>query len=890
MAAVFLRAFLRRTVARLRHLGRTHRADEDLDREIALHLALLEEDYQRRGLSHEDAHTAARRDLGGTEQARQAHRDQRSLLWLEYIFQDLRFALRSLRRAPGYAAAVILTLALGLGSVATMLAVVDSVLLRPVSLPHPRQLVMIYGQTGQEGVQGELSYDQIETLRRHAHSFTGVAGYVSVVKAIGTPDGVRWALLSDITPDFFHVLGVQPERGRLLNADDATRPVVLVSYDFWRDRLHADPHVLGSAIRISGTPRTIVGVLPQGLEFPFGTGAPVVYTPISLRAKAHGVLFTGAALVMARMKPGVSISQALAETRTLLTPHDKTGIQSRVVTVRSLTRFIAGGLEKPLLALLGGVVILLLIACANAANLQIARATERLPEMQVRSALGASFSRLLQQLLIESLVVSLAGALLGAILAVAATAAIRAAYAERFARFSELAVRPSVLATMTLLALLAGLLASLAPAFSIRRRTVAAATQRTVTPRNRVSGLLVALQIALTCVLLVTCGLFVRTVRALRQIPLGFDPHHVTTLVLMPQDSHQSPVVLRQTATRLLERFQALPGVQAAAMQTTLPFSNYSFSMNGTTDISGRAFHKDDTAFYTVVSSSFVRASGIHLLRGRSFEPQDDSSANILVLVNQAFVRKFIPGRDPLAVTLRMHRDPGDKDSDLPLTQPLTVIGVVQNELQGPLGSTFEPMVYLDDQQLPAGSSFLQLFGYMSQFAIRSTLPQDVLDKEIRAAMQQVAPDMAEMQLNSMEEDIQNSLGERRLALRLVSGFGAMALLLAAIGIYGLLAYAVTLRRREIGIRMALGSTRSGVTRLVLHQAARMVLWGVIPGIAGAWAAAHAVRSFLFGVTALDPLAIATAAAVLALTAGLSAAIPAWRAARVHPMEVLRVE
>jgi len=893
-----LRAFVRRNLARLRSLGHSPAADQDLDREIAAHLALLEEDLRRRGLSAAEAHTAARRALGGVEQAKQAHRDQRSLLWLEYVLQDLRFALRGLRRAPGYAAAVILTLALGLGSVASMLAVVDSVLLRPVPLPHPRQLVMIYGQTGQVGSWQCLSYRQIKTLRSDSHLFSAVAGYATTVKPVGTADGTRWAMLAPITPGFFRLLGVPARMDRLLTDEDATRQVALVSYDFWQDRLHSDPHVLGSTLRLSGAMRTIVGVLPRGLEFPFGTGGPVVYVPFSIEngntfGEPGGLLPPDSALAVARLRPGVSIQRALAEVQNLLIhDRDPNGVQSQLLTIESVTHFLSGNLEAPLLSILGGVGILLLIACANAANLQIARATERLPEMRVRSALGASFSRLLQQLVIESLLVSLAGAAVGGVVALAATHAIRSAYALRFPRFMELTMHPAVFAALAFLATLTGMLASFAPAVSIRRRAVTAAgPPRSVTPRNRISGILVATQIAFTCVLLVTCGLLIRTFRALQQAPLGFDPHHVTTLVLMPENSRQSAPVLRQTNNRLLERFESLPGVQAVAMQTSLPFSSYSSSMNGRTDVSGRAYQKGDRAFYTIVSSGFVRTSGLRLLQGRDFQTRDDSSGSMVALVNQAFVRSYLPGRNPIGVTLRMHRNPGDKDSDMPLLGSFTIIGVIQNELQGNnLGSGLEPMIYLDDLQLPGTSAFLQIYSMMSQFAIRSPLPQDVLDKEIRSALRQVAPDMAEMQLEPMEQSIQDSLGERRLALRLVSGFGVMALLLAAIGIYGLLACAVTLRRREIGIRMALGSSRTRVTRLVLRQAARMVLWGVVPGIAGAWFAAHAVRSFLFGVQTFDPLAIGATAAVLAFTAAMAAVVPAWRAARVDPMEVLRVE
>lgn len=786
---------------------------------------------------------------------------------------------------------MVLTLALGLGAVATVLAVMDSVLYRPVPLPNARQLVMIYGKTKSAGAWQDLSYRQIETLRRHSLSFSGVAAYATTVKAVGTRDGARWALYADITPGFFGMLGVPAKMGRLLNQSDATRPVVLISDGFWQERLHRDPHVLGSTIAISGTARTVVGVLPPGLDLPFIGGGPAVYAPISLETKGNRPLFTGMALALARLKPGVLTSQALAEANSLLLHHrDADGVDSQQLRIESLTNFLAGGMEKALLALLGGVILLLLIACANAANLQIARTAERLPEMQVRSALGASFPRLLQQLLTESLVLSLAGAGLGAGLAMAAVAVIRSAYGLRFPRFNEIAVHPAVLAAMGGMAILAGLLASFAPAATIRRKTVTGATQSTATSRNRVPSLLVILQIALTCVLLVTCGLFVRTFRALQQVPLGFNPHHVTTLVLMPQDSNRPPTLLRQADALLLRRFQALPGVEAAAMQTSIPFSNYTFSMNGGTQVTGRPFHKGDDAYYSVVSSGFVRASGIGVLQGRGFLPRDDSSAALTVLVNQAFVRKFFPDRDPLGAALRMHRSSGGKDSDLPLTQPMTIVGVVQNELQGSLGSPFEPMVYLDDLQLPENSAFLGVYGMASQFAIRSSLPQDVVDKEIRAAIQQTAPTMAEMLLQPMEQGIASSLAQRRLALRLVSAFGGIALLLAAIGVYGLLAYAFTLRRREIAIRMAVGSSRTSVARLVLQQAAGMVLWGVIPGIAGAWAAERALRSFLYGVKGLDPVATCASIGIMTASAAAAAVIPAVRAARVSPMDILRSE
>jgi ABC-type antimicrobial peptide transport system permease subunit len=326
-------------------------------------------------------------------------------------------------------------------------------------------------------------------------------------------------------------------------------------------------------------------------------------------------------------------------------------------------------------------------------------------------------------------------------------------------------------------------------------------------------------------------------------------------------------------------------------MQSSVPFSNFDVTMNGTTEINGRPFQKDDYALYSLVSSNFADASGMQLIRGRSLLPQDGGSGAVVCLVNKAFVQKYLQGRDPIGASLRFHRNPGDKDADMPIPGSMTVVGVLNNELQGEsLGAQFEPMVYLDYLQLPDNSVMAPIFSFVSEFAIRSSLPQAVLNKELRAAVKQVAPEMTEMALQPMQQAIANSLHERRLALRMVSSFGFAALLLAAMGIYGVLAYSVAQRRREIGIRMALGSSRAGATRLVTRQAATMVAFGLVLGGVASLPAGHAVRSFLFGVQSLDPLTVGATAFILLLVCAGATAIPAWRAAQVDPMEVLRAE
>jgi putative ABC transport system permease protein len=808
------------------------------------------------------------------------------------LFIDIRYALRGLRNAPGYAITVVLTLALGLGAVTTMLAIVDSVLLRPVPLPHPKQLVMMSVLRQREGTTHTLGYSQIQALRRDSHSFAAVSGYNTMVRPVGTTDGNRMALLTEVTPQFFNMLDIHAKFGRLLSNADEKAPVAVVSSAFWQERLHRDPNAIGSTIKLSGQLRTVVGVLPEGVHFPQGTEVPTVYSPISLNAKGEDDLFGGSAMVMARMKPGVTIQQARTEAQSVFAHSaPENTADHQVLELHSYGEFLTGDVQTSLLTLLGGVGVLLLIACANAANLQIARATGRIAEIEVRSALGASFGRLLQQVMTESVVVSLLGAALGGALAYALVAMIRNAYGPQFSRFDELAMHPAVFAACALLAVLVGVLVSLAPMLNIRRQTRVAVTTARTTRRSRVPGMLVALQIALTCVLLVTSGLFVRTFRALQDVNLGFDPTGVTTLVLMPENQHKDPEASRQTIARLLERFATLPGVQSATMQTAIPFSNYNVTLNGTTEVNGRAFHEGDTAFYSMVSSNFIRASGVHLVQGRGFLPQDDASGPGVALVNKAFIKKYLAGRNPMGAIVKFHREPGDKESETWFIHGLTVVGVAEDELQGgDLGAPFQPMVYVDYLQLPKGSMLGQVFSFASEFAVRSTLPQAVLDKELRAAIKQVAPDMTEMSLQPMEEAIANSLNQRRLALRLVTGFGAVALLLAAIGIYGVLAYSVAQRRREIGIRMALGSSRAEVIRLVARQAGVMVLCGLALGTAGAWPAGHAVKSFLFGVKALDPWTLIATAAILLLVCAVAAIVPAWRAAQVDPMEALRTE
>lgn len=869
---------------------------KELLQEIDTHIEIETQQNIEAGMTPEQARQAAKKKFGSVLVAVEQSRSVWGALWLENLLRDIRYAVRSLSTVPVYTAALVCTLALGLGCVTAMLAIIQSVLLLPVDLPHPGRLVEIYAEDAPSGSSTSahaLSYEAIDALRRETHSFEGVSGYNTMVRPLQAAGEMRVTPLMEVTPGFFQTLGISARFGRLIGPDEGKSQVAVLSDMFWRERLHGDSKAIGATISISGTSWRVIGILPAGFHAPGMTGAPVVFLPISTGLSGQDAFKIESAAVVARLEDGVSMQQARTEAQSVFAHSGHTHAeQNRRLGMRSYKELIAGKIQSPLLALLGAALVLLLIASANAANLQIGRTASRMPEMSVRSALGAGFGRLMQQLVTENILVSLLGAALGSGLAIAAVSAVRHAYAGQYPRFDELAIHPLVLLTVCMLAVVLGIFASVAPALKVRRNTATARfSARVATRRSRLPGLLVAAQVALTCVLLVTSGLFVRTLRSLESVELGFDPHRVTTFVLMPENQQQDPQLSRDTETQLLHKFEALPGVQSVAMQSQIPFSNYNVSLHGTTEVAGRSYKEGDSAYYSFVSTNFVKASGIHLLSGRGFLPADESSGTIVVLVNEAFEQMYLGDHQPLSAVLRFHRDPGETDADLPFTQPMTVVGVVQNEVQGAdLSAPYQPMVYLDHLALPRTSFLSEVFSMSAQYAVRSTPQNAAVAAELRAVVKQDAPTMVEMGLEPMQEQITQSLGQRRLALRLVAGFGTVAMILSAVGIYGVLAYSVALRRREIGIRMALGSTRGEAAGLVASQAGRMVLVGLAFGIAGAWAAGRAVQSFLFGVKALDSLTISATAALLLVVSAAAAFFPAMRAAKVDPVETLRAE
>ena len=743
----------------------------------------------------------------------------------ESTMGDIRYALRGLRNEPGYAVTAVLTLALGLGAVTAMLAVVDSVLLRPVALPHPDRLVVLQEEQTTSGVYA-VSIKDLEALQRDARSFSAIAGYDDMPGPVDAGDGARVEPHTTVTPELFQVAGVAAAQGRLLGASDAHAQNAVVSDEFWRDVMHARRDVIGAVLMVNKLPYTVVGVLPHGFRFPDGVAGPQVFTPIQLDASGKTAYGFDSVSAVARLRPGMSIAVANAELASVWKRIDPKAAKD--------TRLVAAGYQQHntqnerggLFALLGACVLLLAIACVNLANLQIARYTVRAEAMRVRLALGATRARLLRQMATEGVLLSSFGAGLGLAAAVVLVRVARNVYAQQYAGFERLGLHPLTLLALGGLVLATGLATALVPAWRGLRAPDGAVRLQAArgVARSRMSAWLVVLEIAFTCVLVVTAGLMLRTFRAYLQAPLGFNPDHMTVVTLMPQDMQESVAALKLTEQRVKDAMRVLPGVQAAAQQLSVPFSQFGISFGSSVDFPGTR-QKQWNGALTLVDPGYLRTMGVHAVDGRGFVASDAEGAPVL-LVNQSFALKYLAGDRAVGRVLQMPSllPAKSKDMDAKPEQVLyRVVGVVPNEVTGRAIETAQPMVYLNCQQVAAEATEGRFFfrdraGVCGALCV---LPQAVLEHELRSLLKTTAPDMAVMQIAPVTQAIAEVAGSAaagaaagRRVWRDRAGAGGGRHLRGA-GILGRCS-----GRREIGIRMALGSTRAGAMRLVAGQAA----------------------------------------------------------------------
>ena len=808
--------------------------------------------------------------------------------------EDLRYGFRMLVKNPSVTIAAVLALALGIGANTGMFSVVRAVLLRPLPYLEPERLVQIW-QTGLRG-SGErdwVSYPNFLDWRKENRVFEEMAAYRYWLFTVGGGDAPVAVAGLQATSRLFGVLGTPALLGRTLLADDdqpGRERVVVLSYGFWQRQFGADRSMIGHQIRVDGLNHTVVGVMPEEFQFPKGAPGDLVYAaelwlPMridpDLRNRESYNYWT-----VARLKPGVTIEQAqmdldgIARNLARIYPASNQGLG---VSVTALKRHLTRGVREPLLFLLGAIGLVLLIACLNVAHLLLSRAEARKSEMAIRIALGATRRRLVGQALTESALLGLLGGLSGLLFASWGVDLFRTLGPSNIPRLGETTIDVQVLIFTLILSLATAFLFGLAPALFAWRRDANEALKESgwkATPspaRRRLRGLLVAGELALAVTLLISAGLLIRSFHRLAGTDPGFDPQNVLTgAIVLPVSNY--PEGKQQVAffRNVLERVQALPGVEVAAAVNSLPLTG--INDQGSFQIEGRPSPREGVDWpwpnRPKVSPGYFEAMGITLLRGRSFTSQDREGAPDVAIVSDVAARWYWPNEDPMGKRVSVNRRGGK-----PVWRE--IVGVVKGVRHFGLDVDRRAEIYVP---------YLQLPDFVMILAVRTRGEPAELAAAIRREVATVDPDQAVFSLQTMEQLVSDSKSRRRFQTLLLTVFATLAVILAAVGVYGVMAYAVSQQTREIGIRMALGASRGDVIRIVLGQGFVLVLLGAGAGIAGALALTRLLSGLLYGIAAIDPLSFIGASLLLAAIALMACYIPARRAAKIDPMVALRYE
>jgi predicted permease len=811
------------------------------------------------------------------------------------LLQDVRYALRQMRKNPGFAAGAVVVLALGIGATTGMLAIVESVLLRPLEYRQPERLQLIeVSENGDEGYSFVPIADFPE-MQRSLHQFQQLAAFSSLPVPVETDEGTQMLLAPEVSTNFFDTLGVLPEMGRpFREGDDAPGAgTAIVSHDFWQNSMHASKTVLGSKLKVNGQLYTVVGVMPPRFQFPV-THGKAVWTAFQLTPDHKTKQGMDGFQVLGRLRPGATAEQARAEGEAFVRNRKPSSSSTPPVHfwVYPYQQIVTGDSRPGLFALVAACFVLLLIAVVNTANLQIARATTRQGETAMRAALGATRVRIVRQMAIESLVLAFAGAGLGWLLATAFVAAARHFFPHQ-ARFDALRFDPWTLAACLLVTLLCGVTAAIAPSWHVlksgRRLLVQPSTGGRVSSQHRLSGWLAAAEVALSTVLLIAAGLFLRTFRSLENVPLGFDSARVTTFLLWAQGGNRIPMPVKVSAyQRVLDRLEHLPNVEAAGLVTSLPISNFQMTIMSGFDIPG-VFPPNQKPVpslrVTAVSPGYFRAMGIPLLAGRGLSASDTAGTQLVGIANRALVERYLHDVDPIGQQIDFEKPSG-------FQQPITIVGVAGNVIQGnAIGDPVEPELAISFLQLPPSADVSQyMIGFADGFAVRTRSAGSDIASNIRAIVRSEAPDFAIDDLVPLSQAVQDDMKTQRLALEITSAFAWIAVLLSAAGLYAVLAYVVGQRVHEMGIRLALGATRGSVFGLIVRQGLWMVGAGLVCGWAAALFAGRWISSFLYGVTTRDPLTYVLVGLLVVLASAAAILAPARRAANVEPMVALRYE
>jgi predicted permease len=844
--------------------------DEDIDREIAAHLALEAEAFREAGLSSEHARRAAHRIFGNATLAKEDTRAVWTHVWLERLRADLRFAARLLRRHPAFSAVTLTVLALGIGATTAMFSIVNTVLLRPLPFREPDRLVMLENTWLPRFPRFEASPLDYLSWKEELKSYSDIAAFRHLVFNLSEGDlperiaGVR------ITANLPDLLGVSPILGRSFRADEdvpGRNQVVLLGHSLWRRRFAADPAVIGRVVHMNGVPFTVVGVMPPAFRFPRDAEIwmPMGFTPEDLKSRDNHVLWG-----VGRLETNVTPQQALAEMDPVMTRLHPFSWRGRVV---SFADYYVGEVRLTLAVLFGAAGCLLLIACVNVANLLLARGAVREREMSVRTSLGATRGRIVQQLLTETALLALLGGSLGLVLALGVVTLVRTWPLLGIHRLEETTLDPVALLFTMALSIGTGVLFGLSPALRLSRPDLQDALKANgrvagTAKRTRIRNTLVIAEVALAVVLLVGAGLLLRSLWRLLDVPLGFNPQNVLAVsISLPRAVYREPFQQLQFAEALLDRLKGVAGIEAAGISTAIPLT----SVADAGIMFGGPPRIGTTANYFRVTPAYLRLMQIPLIRGRLITEQDTATSPPVVLINETMARRFFPDEDPIGKQLDIAGP----------TYMRKIVGIVGDIKQESLRTPTPPQVYEPFAQKPGPA--LQVLLRAADNPLRFA---ETVRREVRAI--DSAQPISEARL--MEEIVVRSLTRDRFSVFVLGAFACLALILAAVGLYGVVAYVVTQRTNEIGIRIALGAEPRGIQRLVVGQSLRMVLIGLGLGLAGAVVVTGILRSLLYEVTPRDPLTFGTVTLVLLVVALAAAFIPARRAARVDPVLALRAE
>lgn len=832
------------------------------------------------------------------------------------MIDNIRFTLRQMRKNPGFAAVAIVTLALGIGANTAMFTVIDSVMLRPLPYADGNSIVAISpGAISQGTAVQSTSWPNYVDLREQARQFRAVAAYTDDFAVVRTTEISQATNAIKATAGLFDVLGLKPALGRaFLDGDNqpGAPAVVMLTSGFWKEHFNSNPSAIGQQIRVGDDPYTVIGVLPADFRFGGNSASKGIWIPyqpdsVTLKDREGDFLY-----LLGGLRPGVSLDAAQAEVSSIargIVQHDPEhakGLQFHVIPYQDV---VSGRVQPVLLALIGALILVLLIACANVANLQLARCLARGQELAVRTALGATRSRLMAQMLVEGGVLCIFGAVAGIGLAQLMLTGTHYLPPDLIPRAEEIHLRGSVLLVLLLATAVVTLLSSIVPAMVATMNDPQAVLQEGTRGasasrgRSRLSGLMVAFEVMLSVILLVSGGLMFRTLYNLQHINLGFAEDNITSFIAFPgnsagffsakqsQSSDQNDSVALRRYLPMRDRLRHLPGIVDAAFSSVVPFEN--IQMTSDFAIAGRPQPAKDEAqpgaLLRIVSGGFAKVLGTPVLRGRAISDDDLAASPYVANINETLAQRYFAGQDPIGQRINFGKDEKEM-AEVGMLQPYTIVGVLADSIQSKIAQPVEPEIDIAYSQMPVKSLFYQfIVTQETNYVVRTHGPVEVTSA-VRNAFRESAPDFAVENFQTMQAAHDNADFNQRLGLYLIMSFAGLAVMMVLAGLYGVLSQIVGQRRREIAIRMALGADRTSVLALVLRRGFFLIGVGIAAGLLASVGTERWLKSFLYGVSPADAMTYISVVLLLLFMGALAAIIPAHRAATIEPTQALRGE